>query len=99
MLIWQECNAGQSGKWTGLFKLLGIDGETCKMELPSGPTDFRSTTVKQYLTEAEEENSGQEEQQDHDQEDQDKSSQEEQEDPLQEHPLQPVAARQNADRP
>ena len=99
VLVWREGNAGRSGRWTGPFKLLGIDGETCKVELPSGPTDFRSTMVKPYLTEAEEENSGQEEQQDHDQEDQDKSSQEEQEDPLQEHPLQPVAARQNADRP
>ncbi|SLM40545.1 hypothetical protein SS1G_12712 [Lasallia pustulata] len=97
VLVWREGNAGRSGRWTGLFKLLGIDGETCKVELPSGPTDFRSTTVKPYLTEAKEEKSSQEEQQDHDQEEQDKSSQEEQEDPLQEHPLQPVAPHQNAD--
>ncbi|SLM34183.1 integrase core domain protein [Lasallia pustulata] len=98
VLVWREGNAVRSGRWTGPFKLLGVDGETCKVELPSGPTDFRSTMVKPYLTEAEEENSGQEEQQDHDQGEQDKSSQEGQEDPLQEHPLQSIAPCRNADR-
>src|SRR5277367_3233693 len=49
VLVWREGNAGQSGKWTGPFKLLGIDRETCKVQLPSGPTDFRTTTVKPYL--------------------------------------------------
>jgi hypothetical protein len=48
MLVWREGNTGQSGNWTGPFKLLGIEGETCRVELPSGPTDFHSTTVKPY---------------------------------------------------
>jgi len=29
--------------------LLALEGETCKVQLPNGPTDFRSTTVKPYL--------------------------------------------------
>ena len=29
--------------------MLGIDGKTCKIQLPSGPTDFRTTAVKPYL--------------------------------------------------
>ena len=35
-------------EWTGLYKLLSIEGETCVIELPSGPTKFRSTVVKLY---------------------------------------------------
>src|SRR5436190_20856111 len=49
VLVWREGNTGQSGKWTGPFKLLGVDRETCKVQLPSGPTNFRTTTVKPYL--------------------------------------------------
>ena len=49
VLVWREGNTGRSGKWTGPFKMLGIDSETCKVQLPSGPTDFRTTTVKPYL--------------------------------------------------
>ncbi len=49
VLVWREGNVGQSGKWTGPFKLLGIKGETCKIYLPSGPTEFRSTVVKPYF--------------------------------------------------
>ena len=51
VLVWREGNAGHVGTWTGPFKLLGIDGETCKVNLPSGPTEFRSTTIKPYLIE------------------------------------------------
>ena len=29
--------------------MLGIVGETCKVQLPSRPTDFRTTAVKPYL--------------------------------------------------
>jgi hypothetical protein len=29
--------------------LLGLTKETCKVQLPSGPTDFRTTVVKPYL--------------------------------------------------
>jgi hypothetical protein len=52
VLVWREGNANQRGKWTGPFKFLGIEGETCKIELPSGPTDFRSTVVKPFLIES-----------------------------------------------
>jgi hypothetical protein len=51
VLVWREGNTGQSGHWDGPFKLLGIDRETCKVQLPSGPTDFRSTSVKPLLLE------------------------------------------------
>ena len=49
VLVWREDNAGRTGKWTGPFKLLGIEGKTCKIHLPSGPTEFQSTVVKPYL--------------------------------------------------
>ena len=49
VFVWREGNVGQSGKWTSLFKLLGINRETYKVQLPSGPTNFRTTTVKLYL--------------------------------------------------
>ena len=39
VLVWREENAGCSGNWTGPFKLLRINGETCCIELSSGPTD------------------------------------------------------------
>ncbi|KHJ30932.1 hypothetical protein EV44_g3972 [Erysiphe necator] len=38
-------------KWTGPFKFLGIEGETCTEELSSGLTSFRSNSVKPYYTE------------------------------------------------
>lgn len=43
VLVWRE-----NLKWTGPFKLLLVEGETCKVELPSGPTSFRSS-VKPYF--------------------------------------------------
>ena len=46
VLVWRE----DSG-WKGPFKLIGITGETCKVLLPSGPTDFRSTVVKPFYQE------------------------------------------------
>jgi hypothetical protein len=49
VLVWREGNTGQSGKWTDPFKLIGLERETCKAHLPSGPTDFRTTVVKPYL--------------------------------------------------
>ncbi len=51
VLVLREGNAGHSEKWNGPFKLLVIDKETCKVQLPSGPTNFRITTVKPYLQE------------------------------------------------
>jgi hypothetical protein len=47
VLVWRE-----GKKWTGPFKLLGIEGETCKIALSSGSTDFRSTVVKSFLIES-----------------------------------------------
>ncbi|KAI1004554.1 hypothetical protein K3495_g3658 [Podosphaera aphanis] len=44
VLVWRENN-----KWTGPFRLLAIDGQSCRVELPNGPTNFRSTVVKPYL--------------------------------------------------
>lgn len=51
VLVWREGNAGHIGKWTRPFKLLSIEGETCRVELSSGSTEFRSTVVKPYLSE------------------------------------------------
>jgi hypothetical protein len=51
VLVWRESNASQRDKWTGPFKLLDIDDETCKIALPSEPTDFRSTVIKPLLIE------------------------------------------------
>ncbi|KAI1004852.1 hypothetical protein K3495_g3366 [Podosphaera aphanis] len=44
-------NSGRGGNWKGPYKFLGIDGETCKILLPSGITDFRSTPVKPFFQE------------------------------------------------
>jgi hypothetical protein len=49
VLVWREGNTGQSGKWTSPFKLLRTDRETYKVQLPNGPTNFRTTIVKLYL--------------------------------------------------
>ena len=44
VIIWRE-----SGNWTGPYRLLAIEDETCCVQLPSGPTSFRSTSVKLYF--------------------------------------------------
>jgi len=49
ILIWREGNTRQSSRWTSPFKLLGINGEIYKIQLPSGPTNFRTIVVKPYL--------------------------------------------------
>ena len=49
VLIQREGNTRQSGKWTGLFKLLKINGEIYKVQLLSKPTDFKTTAVELYL--------------------------------------------------
>lgn len=51
VLVWREGNAGHSGKWTGPYKLLAVENETCTLQIPSGPINFRITTVKPYLQE------------------------------------------------
>src|SRR5271155_480832 len=49
VLVWREGNTGQAGHWDGPYTLLTVEGETCTVKLPSGPTSFRSTVVKPYL--------------------------------------------------
>ena len=44
VFIWRE-----SGNWTGPYRLLAVEGETCRVQLPNGPTSFRSTSVKPYF--------------------------------------------------
>src|SRR5436305_2587248 len=36
VLVWRE-----KEKWTGPWKLLSMEGETCRVELQNGPTMFR----------------------------------------------------------
>ncbi|KAE8553803.1 hypothetical protein EYB25_002341 [Talaromyces marneffei] len=48
VLVWREGKTGYAGKWTGLYKLLNINRETCTVALPRGPTLFRTTVVKPY---------------------------------------------------
>ena len=43
VLVWRE-NKG----WAGPYTLLSIDGNTCNIDLPSGTTSFRITSVKKY---------------------------------------------------
>lgn len=66
VLVWREGNTGQSGRWTGPFKLVGMRGETCIIQQPRGPIEFRSTVVKPYHYE---EPSNQKDQEPSDQED------------------------------
>jgi hypothetical protein len=41
--VWREKDG-----WTGPFKLFATDGETCTIDMPYGPTNFRSTVIKPY---------------------------------------------------
>jgi hypothetical protein len=43
--VWRE-----KDNWTGPFKLISTDSETCTVQMPYGPTNFRSTVVKPYYT-------------------------------------------------
>ncbi|KAI0995357.1 hypothetical protein K3495_g12825 [Podosphaera aphanis] len=43
--VWRE-----SGNWTGPYNLLEVDNENCIVQLPSGPTKFRSTSCKPFYT-------------------------------------------------
>src|SRR5258707_12370146 len=43
--VWREKDG-----WNGPYKLLAIDGETCTVDMPYGPTNFRTTVVKPYFT-------------------------------------------------
>lgn len=49
VLVWREIPGNnKTGKWTGPFPLTATDNEDCVVELPSGPTKFRSTVIKPY---------------------------------------------------
>lgn len=50
VLVWREGNTGQSGQWDGPFRMIGMEGESCVIEMPHGNTIFRSTVVKPYKT-------------------------------------------------
>lgn len=39
-------------KWTGPYKLLCVNNETCTVKLPNGPQEFRSTVVKVFNKES-----------------------------------------------
>src|SRR5436190_19117261 len=47
ILVWRT----HQHAWTGPFKLISTQGETCTINMPNGPTDFRTTVVKPYTTE------------------------------------------------
>jgi hypothetical protein len=46
--VWRE-NKG----WKGLYKLLATNRETCTIDMPHSPTNFRSTVVRPYYVEEE----------------------------------------------
>jgi hypothetical protein len=52
-LVWCETPGNKTGKWTGPYPLIGINGDNCIIELSSGRTNFRSTVVKPFFTESE----------------------------------------------
>jgi len=39
----------KSGNWTRPYRLLAVEDETYYIQLPSGPTSFKSTSVKPYF--------------------------------------------------
>src|SRR5438045_9185680 len=47
ILVWRT----HQNAWTGPFKLISTQGETCTIDMPNGPTDFCTTMVKPYITE------------------------------------------------
>ena len=53
VLVWREGAIGQPGYWSGPYNMLSVDNETCVVQLPRGPTSFRSTVVKPYLIDPE----------------------------------------------
>jgi hypothetical protein len=56
VLVWRETPGNKAGHWTGPFSLLSMNNEDCIVVLPSGSTTFRSTTVKLYFVEKDQEN-------------------------------------------
>lgn len=54
VLVFREGPTGHAGSWKRPFKLLGLEGETAVIELSSGLTRFRITSVKPYYQNEEE---------------------------------------------
>jgi hypothetical protein len=50
VIVWRE-----NQNWTGPFTLLSINGETCTVEINNRPVNFRSTCVREYKRDAEDE--------------------------------------------
>lgn len=48
VLVWRK----HENEWKGPYQLLSIEGETCMVRLPHGPTPFRTTVVKPFRTES-----------------------------------------------
>ena len=48
VIVWREKAENGRPGWTGPYKLLAVDEQTCTIDMPSGPTNFRSTTVRPY---------------------------------------------------
>src|ERR1700733_9665826 len=44
VLIWRK-----SGKWTRPYYLLAVENKTCYIQLSSGPTSFKSISIKLYF--------------------------------------------------
>ena len=55
VLVQRESNTGQARFQLSLYPLLNINSETYTIKLPHGPTNFRSTIVKPYFTDLEDE--------------------------------------------
>jgi hypothetical protein len=51
VLVWHETLGNKAGHWAGPFSLLSINNKDYIITLPSGPTTFRSTTIKLYFEE------------------------------------------------
>jgi len=41
--VWHKKNG-----WQGPYKLIAINGQTCTIQMPYGPSQFQSTVVKPY---------------------------------------------------
>lgn len=48
VILWREGNFNKMGMWSGLFKLIQMNGENCKINLLSDPTNFRSNLLRPY---------------------------------------------------
>jgi hypothetical protein len=44
--VWREKEG-----WTGPYKLIATEKETCTIDMPRGPAKFQLTVIKSYLIE------------------------------------------------